>query len=155
VTPRPNSLLTFLSAAWERICFGHIAAFIMPIGLCIGLVASECPDWCIRGIIATETSSFYRDGRVVYVNKSRGKDGERGIGQALPSTLREHGYSPSLYEQDVGYALEATRAILVKYRKRTGSWIMAVAAWHKPYDYESNTAQSYARKVLEAAGGAQ
>lgn len=119
--------------------------------LCCRVFGSEVPQHVLAGLARVESSSYFRpDGSLRYVNQARGKDGEVGPFQALPATLRQHGFSPSLYEQDRSYSLMATRAILCKYHQRVGNWHDAIACWHRPYDYKSTRAQSYARKVAEA-----
>lgn len=112
----------------------------------------QCPPWLLRGLMAVETSSYYRaDGTVVYVNQKRGLAGERGLFQAMPATLRQYGYSPSLYEQDTAYAINATRAILLRYYATTGSWDACAAAWRKGLSgRNSTTATTYAAHVRAA-----
>jgi soluble lytic murein transglycosylase-like protein len=112
---------------------------------------ADCPDWALRGIMAAETSSHFRaDGSINYVNRNRGRAGEVGITQAMPATLRLHGFSPSFFEQDRAYAIRATRVILGRYFDRTGSWLDAVAMWHRPNDFRSPKAQRYVERVLAA-----
>lgn len=116
---------------------------------------SDVPRWLLRGIAAIETSSVIRqDGSIRYVNKARGSAGEVGVFQALPSTLRQFGFSPSLVEQDAPEAERAARHILAHYFTITGDWEGAARAWRKGLGgRNSDTARDYARRVM-AAGGA-
>lgn len=119
-------------------------------------VAQDMPAWVIKGMLARESSSMLRsDGTVVYVNQRRGIAGEVGATQALPTTLRQFGFSPSLFEQDTAYCVAATTRILTGYRARFGSWEAAVGAWRKgPGKRDSATARAYVAEV-RALGGAQ
>lgn len=118
--------------------------------------SEQMPAWIIKGMLARESSSVLQpDGSVVYVNQRRGVAGEVGATQALPVLLREHGFSPSLFEQDTAYCVDATTRILTKYRARFGSWELAVGAWRKgPGKRDSDTARAYVAEV-RALGGAQ
>ena len=111
--------------------------------------SEEMPAWVLPGLIARETSSYVQqDGRIRYVVQSRGSAGEVGITQALPATLRQHGASPSLFEQDVSYAMRVTAQILAHYRAKAGSWESAVAAWRKGLGGRTRkTAVEYAESV--------
>lgn len=45
----------------------------------IGLAQDRPPEWVIRGILKTETRSYYReDGSIKYIDMRRGSAGERG-----------------------------------------------------------------------------
>jgi hypothetical protein len=136
-----------------RLILSILTSVAVLLAICeLKACSSECPDWCVRGIMAVETSSYLKaDGSIQYVNQRRGKDGERGITQAMPATLRKYGFSPSLAEQDPAYALAATRFILADYYATTGNWWHAVAKWNRFTSYQSPQAQSYARRVSDAA----
>lgn len=126
---------------------------VLLLALAISLRATdEVPAWCMAGIAAVESSSYYDGNRIVYVNQRRGRNGEVGVWQALPKLLRQWKLSPSLYEQDSAYAERATRAILTSYYQRSGDWMVSVAMWHRPNDPHSERAKTYANRVRQAAG---
>ena len=115
--------------------------------------ADDVPPWVMRGMLHVETSSYYDGGRIVYVNQRRGRAGEVGAFQATPATLRLYGFSPSLFEQDTVYAERVTRAILCHYRRITGTWFGAVAAWNGGLTgRERPKAIRYATQVSFAGG---
>lgn len=133
-----------------------LVALLFIAGFTLGLLAEEPPAWLMRGLLAVETNSRLRaDGSAEYRNQQRGTAGEVGITQALPSTLRQHGFSPSLFEQSPSYALAATARILRRYKEQTGSWDGACAAWHRGLAGRGKpSAIRYALRV-RATGGAR
>lgn len=93
------------------------------IALCI-LVASVCaedvPDWVIRGIAAVETSSHYRNGFLVYVDRRDGLAGEVGpfqMTRAAYDTIKQPGDSFSRMRHDAKYAERMARRYLVWLRQ--------------------------------------
>jgi hypothetical protein len=133
-----------------------LVAIVAIAGVLLMAMSSRChagddvPSWVMTGMLKVESSSYYDDGKIVYVNQKRGKAGEVGAFQAMPSTLRRFGFSPSLFECDVAYCERATRAILTHYFARTGNWTDAVACWHRPNDFRSSKAKEYADRVRAA-----
>lgn len=146
---------------WPRI--SHSARALLAIATFAAVLIAGCmsrghaedvPPWVLRGIAHVESSSFYRtDGSLEYVNQKRGKAGEVGVFQAMPSTLRQFGFSPSLYEQDTAYSEQATRSILAHYFTVTGTWSESVASWRAGLRHRHHMhALDYVAKVIAAGG---
>jgi len=128
-----------------------IALIIIILSMTLGLCAQEMPRWVLPGMLMVETSSYYGDNGIIYRNQKRGKAGELGAFQALPATLRQFKFSPSLFEQDTKYAEAATVMILSHYYRVTGSWSEAIGAWNCGLGKrKSKTAINYLNRVKNA-----
>lgn len=113
------------------------------------------PRSIIKGILKVETRSVLReDDTIKYVDRRRGRHGERGPTQIKPVTFkryRVHGESLSDLEQDMSVVLDITERILLYNYKHTKSWPRAVMAWNAGLSNLS-AGRGYQRKVYSAGG---
>lgn len=152
MTPRPRPRLSDYPGIYPA---GLVLVVLLTATclVCCGKAQAADPSDVPRSLLAAmlheESSSHYRqDGSIRYVNQKRGRDGERGPFQILPSTARQYGFSPSLCEADPAYAEMCARHILARYFVITNSWSQAAAAWHRGLGgRHSEAARAYARRV--------
>jgi len=123
----------------------------------IGLCASEIidvPDWCLRGILAVETSSYYRtDGSIAYINHRTSSAGAIGATQIKSIALRTVHLSSMRYQiaTEPGAAEYAATIYLRWLYRRTGSWPQAVAWYGVGPDGDADDGRDYLRRVLSAS----
>lgn len=102
--------------------------------LALPAIAADVPDWIIVGILRVESrSSLTPDGRVIYRDKRRGKDGEVGCMQVTPiafKQVRRRGEQFWMMEQDTAFSVEIGCRYLSYWYERTGSWERAVAMYN-------------------------
>ena len=103
------------------------------------LPAAHARDWkvprsLVVGILMQETHSTLSVGDVVtWVDRKRGKDGERGPTQITPGAFADHALPGERFgdlERDMAFALDMTERILLDHRKALGSWEKAVRAYN-------------------------
>ena len=110
------------------------------------MTAQEIPAWVTKGILARESSSYYKGNTLVYVDQTRGYDGERGPWQMTPIAWRDIG-SPGRFmdlQTNHEFARECYQAYIRKLYKRAGSWDLAVE-WYNAGP--GNRSPSYLKDV--------
>jgi hypothetical protein len=107
--------------------------------LCSAINAQEridIPHWVLAGILRVETGSFYKkDGSIRYVNKQRGRAGERGCFQIMEvafKQVRHRGEQFWQIEQDTVFCEEiAWRYLTWLYQHNAkGSWKRAIEKYN-------------------------
>jgi hypothetical protein len=95
--------------------------------------AEGIPDWVLPGIVAVESSSYWRGTTLVYVNRKRGRHGERGPTQmtrAAFDTVARPGESFARLSTDMDFAVELTVRYLRWLRRQSSNWDDAVAKYN-------------------------
>lgn len=114
--------------------------------------ASEPPTWVLRGILYTESNSYYRDdGSICYVDKRRGRSGERSAFQITRRAfdqVKRRGEQFWKIEVDQVFAEEIACRYLVWLYARAGSWDRAVEWYNAGPHHRSPT---YLNRVRSAA----
>lgn len=114
------------------------------------------PDWALRGILKHESRSYYNeDGNIVYIDKRRGRDGERGPFQMRKICFDEISKPGEQFwkvEKNMVYAEEmAIRYLLYLYNKRANqSWVTAIGMYNTgPTNYRKyrQSARNYYNEV--------
>jgi hypothetical protein len=93
----------------------------------------EVPQWVLHGILGVETSSFYAPtGEIVYINRKRGRAGERGPFQMTPAVFRETMGVGDV--DDLAVDTEFAQSVFIRRMQdlyaRLGSWDASVRAYN-------------------------
>lgn len=91
------------------------------------------PDWVLPGIVAVESSSYWRGAELVYVNRKRGRHGEMGPTQMTRRAFNTVAYPGERFERlatDMDFAIEVTVRYLRWLRAHSASWNDAVAKYN-------------------------
>lgn len=93
------------------------------------------PDWVLPGIVAVESSSYWRGPTLVYVNRKRGRHGERGptqLTRAAFDTVARPGEKFERLSTDMDFAVEITVRYLrwLKSLRPTSGWDTVVAKYN-------------------------
>lgn len=91
------------------------------------------PDWVLPGIVAVESSSYWRGDLLIYVNRKRGRHGERGptqLTRAAFETVARPGEKFERLSTDMDFAVEITVRYLRWLRAQSSSWDQAVAKYN-------------------------
>lgn len=120
--------------------------------------AWKVPRSLIVGILAQETeSTLTAYDAVNWVNRIRGKDGERGPTQITPGAFADNAKPGERFadlEKDMSFALDMTERILLDHRAKLGSWAKAVKAYNAGRgNWRSKAAASYHADVVRKGGG--
>lgn len=94
---------------------------------------SEVPEWAMVGIAMVETSSHWKDGKLIYIDQEDGDDGERGPFQCTPGLfdqLKEPGERFGKLKTDMDFATKFAERCLLYFYQHTGSWSRAVACYN-------------------------
>jgi hypothetical protein len=94
------------------------------------------PSWILPGILAVESSSYYADGAIVYVNRRVGAAGELGPFQITRAAYLDVATSAGLratfrtlkFSTRIGEIVATL--ILERHHVATGSWAEAVIRYH-------------------------
>jgi hypothetical protein len=121
--------------------------------LILPLAALDIPEWVEEGILAVESSSYYgADGHLVWVNRTRGRDGELGAWQVTPIAwmdVRKKGERfKDLKLPDQTYSRTIFRRYITKMYRISGSWSLAVQYYNAGPGKRSPT---YLRDVIAHA----
>ena len=122
--------------------------------LCQAQERIDIPHWVLAGILRVETGSFYReDGSIRYVNKDRGRAGERGcfqIQKVAFNQVRHKGEQFWEIEQDTAFCEEiAWRYLTWLYQNSAkGSWKLAIEKYNAG---PRGRNKRYLEDVIEAA----
>jgi hypothetical protein len=114
------------------------------------------PKWVMRGILYTETSSYYSStGKIVYKNKKRSSAGAIGPFQMKKiafDEVKNPGESFYKLETDTEFAEEIARRYLLYLHKRGKSWSTAIQMYYVgPSDFDSSVdSRAYLQKVRTA-----
>jgi hypothetical protein len=114
----------------------------------------DIPHWVLAGILRVETGSFYRaDGSIRYVNKERGRAGERGCFQ-----VREIAFKQVRHKGEQFWQIEQDTAFCEEIAWRYLTWLYqnsAKGSWHKAVEkYNAGPRgrnRRYLDDVIEAA----
>lgn len=94
----------------------------------------KAPRWVVKGILKKETrSKLTNTDEVVYVDKRRGRAGERGPTQLKRIAFEQvakPGEQFSRLEHDASFALDITERYLLWLRSQTHNWNDAIAAYN-------------------------
>lgn len=128
----------------------HVCLMVITTFLAIGLCAEEMPAWVLPGILQKESSSYFVDGRLIYVDQSVGADGELGPYQMTRAAFDQVAVSGELFER-LGTDNDFAGALAVRYliwlRARTPSWFDAVGRYNTGLGGRYATAWQYAKRV--------
>jgi hypothetical protein len=115
---------------------------------------SPIPEWILRGILATESRSYYDDNfNIVYVDKRIGTSGERGPFQLTPiafKQIRKKGEIHSKVMKDMTYAQDLTeRYLLYLYNgPARKDWEITIRMYNGgPSNYKIRATQRYLTSV--------
>lgn len=92
------------------------------------------PAWVLPGLLMRETNSFYRDGRIVYVNRAPGADGELGCFQVTMDAFEDvarRGERFCWLRDRPAFCETIAIRILQRSYARSGSWETAVRRYHR------------------------
>jgi hypothetical protein len=96
--------------------------------------ATEVPPWVLRGILATETQSYYdTDGAIVYVDKRRGQSGELG-----PFQMTRIAFNQVRKRGEQHWQVEVNREFAEEMAIRYLLWLYHNSAkqdWYKAIEY--------------------
>lgn len=116
------------------------------------LAYADVPDWVLRGILWTETHSYYLDdGSIRYVDKRRGSAGERSafqITKAAFNMVKRRGEQFWRVEVDQGFAEDIASRYLELLYRRHGEWMKAVASYNA--GSPTRRGMQYAERVRQA-----
>ena len=129
-----------------------LAATTLLLCLSATAMSADIPDWVLRGVLKTETRSYYdKVGNIVYVDKRRGAAGERGPFQctrAAFNQVRRKGEEFWKVEVDSRFAETiAKRYMLWLYTTYDQDWERVVEMYNAGPNNRSTT---YLKKVKEA-----
>jgi len=102
---------------------------------------SDVPSWVLRGIVATESRSYYtQTGSIVWVDHKRGHHGERGcfqITRGAFNDVKRPGETFSMLEQDPIFC----EVIACRYLARIhrGNWSTTIQAYNAGLGHKSTT----------------
>jgi hypothetical protein len=104
---------------------------VCQISAAIDQAGEPLPSWIMPGIAMRETSSYYLDGYLIYVDRRIGAAGELGPWQMKPGTLAMvfPKWKADTLRTNVFRAELATVSYLRWLRQRTGSWAEAVGCY--------------------------
>lgn len=110
------------------------------------------PDWVLPGVVAVETSSFWRaNGEFVYVNRKRGRHGERGPTQmtrAAFDTVALPGEKFERLQTDMEFAMDLTIRYLLFIRQRSPNWDVTLARYNAGLAAPGNSEYSTAVREI-------
>jgi hypothetical protein len=113
------------------------------------LYSQEPPEWVLKGILAVETRSVLLvNGRIEYVDRSRGAAGERGPFQMRRVAFKQIAQPLDdfdLIEKNPEYARRLASRYLIWLRSRTSSWERAVESYNAG---PNNRSPQYLKLVL-------
>lgn len=120
--------------------------------ICMSYIqAVDVPDWVLVGIAKVETRSYYTATDLIWVDRARGRAGERGAFQITYRAWKDvslPGERFSQLEHDPWYAEKiATRYLSMLY-KRCKSWDKAIMYYNAGY---GNPSRTYLKRVKSAA----
>ena len=127
---------------------------ITALMLTLTVAAQDVPSWVIDGILMKESSSYRQRNAIVYVDRTRGKDGERGATQVTPDTFATYKVAGERWSDldHPAFAVAFTERVLARYRAKYGSWDAAVRAWNRgPGNRNDAKGYAYLRSVRKAA----
>jgi hypothetical protein len=118
----------------------------------------QVPRWAVSGILEVETKSQLRpDDTVKYVDKRRGRNGERGptqIRRIAFEQVKEPGEQFWRVESDPTFAIAVTERYLLWLYRQTRSWSGAVKAYNAGLGgRRGEQAQDYYERVRAAGRG--
>lgn len=121
-------VVALIAASWRTIY--RLLLCLMLIGPAFSV--DEVPSWILRGILMVESRSYYKDGVIVYIDRSRGAAGERGCFQMMEATFREIRAPGERFEMLDDPVFSEYKAIcyLRLLHKRHGNWPKAVIAYN-------------------------
>jgi len=114
----------------------------------------DIPEWVLAGILRVESGSYYKpDGSIRYVNKTRGRAGERGCFQITPIAFKQVAHKGEQFwmvEQDTVFCEEiAWRYLTWLYQNSAkGSWLLAIQKYNAGPKKRS---PQYLQDVIDAA----
>lgn len=123
-----------------------LRSFVLMLCLC-SMQAVEVPDWVLVGIAYTESRSYYSETGLVWVDRARGRAGERGPYQCTYRAWKDvclPGERFSMLERDSSYAEEICIRYLIRLHKRSKNWDKTVM-WYNAG--AGNVSYGYLRKV--------
>jgi hypothetical protein len=112
------------------------------------------PDWVLAGILRVETGSYYQEGGVIkYINKKRGRNGERGCFQITKKAFKqvgEQGEQFWMVEQDTDFCETIARRYLLWLYEHSAhhSWVLSVEKYNAG---PSGRSPEYLQDVRDAA----
>ncbi len=130
---------------------------VCQVSAAIDETADELPTWILPGIAMRESSSYYLDGYLVYVNRKIGAAGERGPFQETQAAFAETDRVGDFWRLSASpnFAISRAERRLRFLRQRLGSWSLAVSAWHvgvRGLRIHPKEAADYLSAVMKAGG---
>lgn len=116
------------------------------------------PNWVFVGVAMVESSSYWTDGELTYVDKEDGDDGERGPFQVTRDAFREvagPGDDFARLRSEPIFASKIFERIMLKLYKATGSWSRSVRAYNCGLKGSLRHGWEYLAAVKAAAADAQ
>jgi len=131
---------------------GPVALIIVALFFTAGvaLTAEPMPAWVLPGIVSRESSSYYMNGGIHYVDRKDGLDEERGPFQLTHGAfmlIATSGDSFDRVRYDVLYAEQLTVRYLNWLHQRTNDWFIAVAKYHTGLHGDYGIGWRYAKDV--------
>jgi len=115
---------------------------------CAAFCYAEVPRNVLIGILAVESSSYYKDGKIVYVDRAVGAHGEVGpfqVSKVAFTTVRRKG--ERFYDMQTDTALAeciASRYLVWLRKNHAKSWPEAIEMYNAG---PNNRSRNYLRKV--------
>lgn len=107
---------------------------LSPVFSAVSATLPEVPQWVRHGILGVETSSFYAPtGEIVYINRKRGRAGERGPFQMTPAVFQETAGAGDVFAdlaKDTAFAEGIFIRRMQDLYARLGSWDHCVRAYN-------------------------
>lgn len=114
---------------------------------------SKVPEWVYVGIAMVESSSYWSDHTLIYVDQEDGDAGEHGPFQLCPALFDEvalPGESFDRLRTDTLLATKVFERCMLSLYQRTGSWSKAVGAYHAGIHGKARRKALYLAAVKEA-----
>lgn len=120
--------------------------------MCAALASVEVPQWVVRGVAFAESSSYYKDGKLVWVNRGRDRD-SLGPFQVREIAWRQVALTGERFDTmgtDVVYAETVAKRYLVWIYEHSGKgdWELTVEKFNAG---PKGRSPKYLAKVLKAA----
>ena len=155
LTPRSGTSICWAVTYNPRPMFRVIPVLL----LMATFFADEMPAWVLPGVAMRETTSYYHQNRLIYVDRAIGKAGERGPFQCKRIAFRQVALPGERFE-DLQWNMDLAQDIATRYlwwlyqNQANRSWATAVAMYNCGPSYDGiAVANAYYRDVRRYGRG--